>query len=196
MSVIQPTPALFVFEDVHYFDEASGALLRALIAAGADRPWLILLTRRAGRGSRFVNDQPHARTLGLAPLDQDTATAFIEAMTGDAPPSENEVAALVARAGGNPMFLRELLAAWRRAGTIDDLPDTVETLMTARIDGLPPADRAVLRSAAVLGSRSIPGSSSRPRRPRGAGEDDPIWRRLAGLDLARRARAGIASRTS
>jgi class 3 adenylate cyclase/tetratricopeptide (TPR) repeat protein len=182
LSVVQPTPALFIFEDVHYFDEASGALLRALIAAGADRPWLILLTRRAGRGSRFVTDQPHARTLGLAPLDQDTATAFIEAMTGDAPPSENEIAALVARAGGNPMFLRELLAAWRRAGTIDDLPDTVETLMTARIDGLPPADRAVLRSAAVLGVAFDPGLLDAVLDDRAApADDDPIWRRLAGL---------------
>jgi predicted ATPase len=80
------------------------------------------------------------------------------------------------------MFLRELLAAWRTAGTIDDLPDTVETLMTARIDSLPPADRAVLRSAAVLGVSFDPELLSAVLEDRAApARDDPTWQRLAGL---------------
>ena len=178
MSVVQPTPALFIFEDVHYFDEASAALLRALIAGSAEHPWLILLTRRAGRGSRFVIDQPHARTLGLAPLEPAAATELATAATEDDPPTAHELATLVERAGGNPLFLRELLGAWRNARSVEDLPDSVETLMAARIDRLPPADRNFLRAAAVLGTAfdgTLLPAVLAGDAPAG---DDPIWLRL------------------
>ncbi|HJR18270.1 MAG TPA: adenylate/guanylate cyclase domain-containing protein, partial [Actinomycetota bacterium] len=178
LGLIQPTPALLVFEDVHYFDEASAGLLRGLIASSAERPWLILLTRRAGRGSRFVTDQPHARTVGLAPLDDERAAEFVIAATEDAPPSEHELATLVERAGGNPLFLRELINAWRSAGSVEHLPDSVETLMAARIDNLPPSDRDVLRSAAVLGT-AFDGALLPAVLSDDAAADDRVWRRLS-----------------
>lgn len=178
LQVLQPMPALFVFEDVHYFDEASAALLHAVIAASADRPWLILLTRRAGRGVRFVADQPHARTLGLEPLDAETATKLAVDMTEDDPPSDHELAAIVERAGGNPFFLRELVRAWGVARSIEDLPDRVETLMAARIDRLPPADKNVLRAAAVLGT-AFDGALLSAVLEEPVADDDAIWQRLS-----------------
>ena len=63
------------------------------------------------------------------------------------------MSALVERANGNPLFLRELVAAARGGADLDELPETVEALMTARIDTLMPADRRLLRRAAVLGQR-------------------------------------------
>lgn len=178
LNVIQPTPALFIFEDVHYFDDASAALLRALIASSADRPWLILLSRRAGRGARFVTDQPHARTLGVSPLEPEAATRLAISLTEDDPPSGHELATLVERAGGNPLFLRELLDAWRTARSIQDLPDSVETLMAARLDRLPPADRDIVRAAAVLGTvfdgALLPSVLDAP-----VVDDDPVWLRLS-----------------
>ncbi|MGH2728955.1 MAG: ATP-binding protein, partial [Actinomycetota bacterium] len=178
LEVIQPTPALFIFEDVHYFDEASAALLRALIASSADRPWLILLSRRAGRGARFVTDQPHARTLGVGPLESEAATRLAISLTEDDPPSEHELATLVERAGGNPLFLRELLNGWRTARSIEDLPDSVETLMAARLDRLPPKERDIVRAAAVLGTAFdgalLPSVLDAP-----VADGDPVWRRLS-----------------
>ncbi|MGH2725757.1 MAG: ATP-binding protein, partial [Actinomycetota bacterium] len=161
-----------------YFDEASAALLRALIASSADRPWLILLSRRAGRGARFVIDQPHARTLGVGPLEPEAATRLAISLTEDDPPSEHELATLVERAGGNPLFLRELLNAWRTARSIEDLPDSVETLMAARLDRLPPKDRDIVRAAAVLGTAFdgalLPSVLEAP-----VADGDPVWRRLS-----------------
>ena len=54
---------------------------------------------------------------------------------------------------GNPLFLQSLVAAAGGTGTVDDLPESVGELVTAQIDRLAPADRAVLRHASVLGLR-------------------------------------------
>ncbi len=61
------------------------------------------------------------------------------------------MSSLVERAGGNPLFVRELVWAARHGEQLDALPDTVERLLTARIDTLDPIDRVVLRYAAVVG---------------------------------------------
>ncbi|MGH2997611.1 MAG: hypothetical protein ACRDM9_14940, partial [Gaiellaceae bacterium] len=62
----------------------------------------------------------------------------------------HDVEAIVQRAGGNPLFLQELVAA---AADAEELPESVEAVVTARIDALAPTDRAVLRWASVLGTR-------------------------------------------
>src|SRR5439155_4672143 len=82
--------------------------------------------------------------------------------------------ALAERAGGNPLFLQELLAS-RSAVGVDALPDSVETAIVARIDRLAPRDRAVLRRVSVLGQAF--------ERTLAAGvldgdEDDQVWDRL------------------
>ena len=55
------------------------------------------------------------------------------------------------RSGGNPQFLRDLLARRDRSGGVDGLPDSAEAAAMARIDALAPEDRALVRRAAVFG---------------------------------------------
>ena len=69
----------------------------------------------------------------------------------DAPLAAETLAALVTRSGGNPLFVRALVAAATAGQSIDALPETVESLLTAMIDTLAPADRMLLRHAAVVG---------------------------------------------
>ena len=76
------------------------------------------------------------------------------AEAGGVPP--DAVAAIVRRADGNPLMLRELVAAVRAGGDVDDLPDDVEELLAASVDRLPVADRTALRELAVLGARFDP----------------------------------------
>src|SRR5207248_6982783 len=64
--------------------------------------------------------------------------------------SEAALETLAARAAGNPLFLRELVFAAQH-GAAEDLPESVETLLTTRIDTLEPADRMLLRYASVVG---------------------------------------------
>jgi tetratricopeptide (TPR) repeat protein len=64
-------------------------------------------------------------------------------------PHEND--AIVARAGGNPLFVEELVQVARSSG-VASLPDTLDAVANAEIDALPPRDRYVLRHASVLGA--------------------------------------------
>ncbi len=146
-----PTPALVTIEDAHWMDEASSDLLRRLIRDIGRGSWLIVVTRRAA-GSGFVAEGlEFATTLRPQPLDVAAATAMISEATEDAPLAPHEMAALAQRAGGNPLFLKELVAAARAADSLEDLPDSVEDVITAQIDQLRPRDRTLLRYASVLG---------------------------------------------
>jgi class 3 adenylate cyclase/tetratricopeptide (TPR) repeat protein len=142
-------PSLIVVEDAHWLDDASAFLLRHLTRAQAPAPWLVVITQRPG-GTPFVSES-YGDLIELAPLAGDAATRLALSAAGDVALSAQELAAIAERAGGNPLFVCELVAAAMADGTVDALPQTVETLMTARIDTLEPSDRQLLRYAAVIG---------------------------------------------
>jgi predicted ATPase len=149
------SPTLIVFDDVHWMDDASSELLRYLGAQLPTKPWLACTTRRPGEdGFAAATGTPPlpALTLRLEPLPEDDAKALAMAAAGDRRLTEEEVAALMERAAGNPLFLRELASIGDTAEVAEDLPDTVETLVATRIDQLGPGDRALLRWASVLGT--------------------------------------------
>lgn len=145
------TPTLLVFEDVHWMDDASRFLLAQLTQSPAPRPWLVCITRRP-EGASPLLDESGATRLLLEPLTDSQAEALALAAAEELPLSEEALATVASRSGGNPLFIRELLAAAREGGSHEALPETIETLITTRIDRLGPADRMLLRSAAVVGS--------------------------------------------
>ena len=65
--------------------------------------------------------------------------------------SSETLAALTERSGGNPLFVRELVNAARAGDRLETLPESVESLLTTRIDTLDPENRMLLRYAAVVG---------------------------------------------
>jgi class 3 adenylate cyclase/tetratricopeptide (TPR) repeat protein len=148
-----PTPTIFVFEDAHWMDDASTDLLRLVAREAVVRPWFLLITRRGDEGRFRAPLEPHITTLPIGPLDDVATAELARATTEDDPLRAHDLEVLVQRAGGNPLFLRELISAARDAGSVDDLPGTVEALVATEIDRLAPADRAVVRQAAVLGAR-------------------------------------------
>ncbi|MGH2919463.1 MAG: ATP-binding protein [Solirubrobacteraceae bacterium] len=142
---------LILVEDAHWLDEASSELLRVVLRRAGERGWTALVTRRPGdEGLTELPGTPIR--IDLAPLGADAARSLVAA-GDDEPLAPHVAAALVRRANGNPLFLRELAAAARAGAQLDELPDTVEALLTARIDTLAPAQRRLLRRAAVLGQR-------------------------------------------
>jgi class 3 adenylate cyclase/tetratricopeptide (TPR) repeat protein len=148
-----PTPTLFVFEDAHWMDDASTDLLRLVAREVVIRPWFVLITRRGEEGRFRAPLEPHVTTLPIGPLDDAAIAELARATTEDDPLRGHDLEVLVQRSGGNPLFLRELISAARDADSIDDLPGSVEALLATEIDRLTPADRAVVRQAAVLGTR-------------------------------------------
>jgi tetratricopeptide (TPR) repeat protein len=147
-----PDPTLVLVEDVHWIDEASSELLRHLGSTNATRPWAICCTRRPGEtGFVAANGVPAiaAMTILLEPLHDDEAADLVRATAGEQL-DEIEIEAVVRRAGGNPLFLQELVTTAGSEGTAE-LPDTVDAVVGTRIDRLGPRERALLRWASVLG---------------------------------------------
>lgn len=148
LGALLASPTVIVFEDVHFMDDATRDLASRLAADATGRPWLIILTRRTGNPTPLREDIPVTR-IALSPLSDEATRSLLGLATGDRPLLPHAQAALVARAGGNPLFLRELS---RSDLDLDSLPDTVDGVIAARIDRLTPQQRKLLRTAAVLGA--------------------------------------------
>ena len=149
--MVAPTTTLLMLDDVHLMDVVSVDLLQRLAFVVGERPWLLVLGRRSQEGGfRVPADVPSA-VVRLTPLGQDAALSMLRASTADTPLAPHVMDLLAQRAAGNPFFLRGLIEVSRGGGSVELLPDSVEGLLTSQIDRLPPAERTVLRHAAVLG---------------------------------------------
>lgn len=142
-----PTPTVLCIDDAQFLDDSSADLLRQLARRDPGEPWLLVLARRPDGDGQVV---PDAATVELAPLSVTDSVRLLQAASEARPLPPARLDVLAARAGGNPLFLESLLDS---AGTVGELPMTVQELMTTQIDALAPADRLVLRYASVLGIR-------------------------------------------
>jgi class 3 adenylate cyclase/tetratricopeptide (TPR) repeat protein len=143
-------PTLVLVEDLHWIDDASRELLGELLPRLDKLPWLLVLTRRPGEPPL---DVPDASRIDLQPLDADAARKLVLAAAGtDSGLLPADWDRLVERAGGNALFAIELADAARNQGSADALADSVESLVTSKIDTLPARDRILLRESSVLGA--------------------------------------------
>ena len=152
LAALVPGPLLLAIEDVHLMDDASLDLMRHLATEAAAHPWFIIATTLP-RSEPVFDGNADAHQLVLGPLGADAVDAVIKLATEDHPLPPHEIAALSGRAGGNPLFVHELLGAARAGSPLSALPDSIEGLMAVQIDRLEPRDRQILRLASVLGVR-------------------------------------------
>jgi tetratricopeptide (TPR) repeat protein len=173
-----PGPTVLVFEDAHWMDEASADLVRRLASSVDRRPWLICITRREDRAGFRADPGPSTITFVLTPLGAEDAVVLATAASENQPLSQHQIAALTQRAGGNPLFLQELVTAARSAG-VETLPGTIEELLAAQIDRLAASDRTLLRHASVLGGRFDLHTLRAAVADQAFALDDPgVWERL------------------
>ena len=131
---------MLVVEDVHWADQATRSRLRAVLPYCA----VIVTTRLDGDPTDATWGPLFA--LELAPLGPEAANELAAGQLVD----RELIARCVARAGGNPLFLEQLV----HAATHDSaLPGTLQSLVLARVDLLEPRDRAALQAASVIGQR-------------------------------------------
>ncbi len=140
--------AVIVIEDAHLMDDASVELLSSLVPTLPDLPWLIVATRRDEEAGFVAGEDESVMTQYIGPLSAEDALALAIAATEDAPLLPHDLRTVVERSGGNPQYLLDLV---RVIATGSVLPESVETAAMARIDQLPPEDRALIRRASVLG---------------------------------------------
>ncbi len=143
------TPVFLVIEDLHWVDDASADLVNFFVRAAADRPWTGVTTRRPEGGWAPEDEVEHVTTIELQPLtDDDIKRIAIEVSSRAL--SDQEIGVVVDRANGNPLFAIEIAAAMAELGGAA-LPESIEGVISTRIDGLDPTLRRLLRIAAVLG---------------------------------------------
>jgi class 3 adenylate cyclase/predicted ATPase len=159
-------PLVLVFEDLHWADESLLDFVDELCDWITDVPLLVvgtarpeLLERRPGWGGGKLN----ATTLALAPLTGDeTAQVLGEALGTPVLPADIQ-AALLERAGGNPLYAEQFAELYRERGSTEDLPlpETLQGIISARLDGLGRDEKTLLLDAAVVGKVFWTGSLGR-----------------------------------
>ncbi len=145
-------PQVVIMDAAQWVDDASVSLLNKLAAHTRDAGWLLLVAGRAASPEeKFISLE--GETMFLDPLpDQDIRT-IVDLASEAAPFRTQDVARIVARASGNPMFALELVKAARDLGSVANIPETLEAALSAQVDALDPPARQFLRYAAVLGRR-------------------------------------------
>jgi eukaryotic-like serine/threonine-protein kinase len=144
----QPTPLVLFIEDMHWADDTTIDLVDWLLGC-PDLRFGVFAFARPEVQTRLPQlwERRHMTRLTLSPLSPLAAERLVAAALPDAEPAVR--ASVVRRAGGNALFLEELIryAAEGR----EDLPLTVQALVQARLDRMSPALRLVLRAASVFG---------------------------------------------
>jgi AAA ATPase domain len=141
-------PLLLVFDDVHWAESTLVDLVEYL-ADGAEAPILCLCLARP----ELAETRPALATgaVRLGVLTERQAGQLAAA-------AEPELRAeIVAAAGGNPLFLEQLVAYADETGSLDGVPPSVEALIAARLDLLAPEQLGVLQRAAVVGRLFLQG---------------------------------------
>jgi class 3 adenylate cyclase len=165
-------PLVVVLEDIHWADPVFLDLIEHVAAALEGVPVLLaastrgdLLDVRPG----FGGDAPR---LELQPLGGEDSGRLVEHLLGDDDVAADLAELVFARAGGNPLFVEELvrmLVDERRLARDDSglsvvrpspfsLPPTIRALLSARIDRLMLSERAVLEAGAVIEGSFGPGA--------------------------------------
>ncbi|MEP6910005.1 MAG: adenylate/guanylate cyclase domain-containing protein [Actinomycetota bacterium] len=151
-------PTMLVFEDLHWADGGLLDLVELLAGRLHDLPILLLALARPDlldARSNWGGGLLAYTALPLAPLNAtESAELAARLLPGlDEGERAERASALAATAEGNPLFIEELAAAMNETGSGGDasLPTTIRGIVAARLDGLPPAERALLLDAAVLG---------------------------------------------
>ncbi len=162
-------PLVLVVEDIHWAEPDLLDLVERL-AADVRAPVLIVATARpelVDQRSTWGAGRRNATLLWLDPLPAERASQLLdEKLPGVLPDDLRDL--VVGRADGNPFFLEELIGELVDSGVlIRDgdtwslgerdpaflMPDTVHAVLAARIDRLPPEEKAVLQAASVVGRR-------------------------------------------
>lgn len=141
-------PCVLLVEDVHWASHWVLTCLQAVAASALCQPVVLVMTTRR-EGAALDAAWPAARTtrFDLTPLAASEALALARIHFASSPDLAQRC---VDRAQGNPLFLVQLL----RSGTDDDaVPASIQSVVLARLDRLPAADKRAMQAAAVIGQR-------------------------------------------
>jgi adenylate cyclase len=184
-------PGVFLIEDLHWIDFGSAAFLENMIEGLAGTRTLLLTTFRPEYQADWL-DRPYCSELRLPLLGDAASESLLRDLLGGDPSLDGIGPLVFEHADGNPFFIEEIIkalaengtllgvrGAYRLTRTLDEveIPQTVQSVLAARIDRLGEREKALLRTAAVIGREF---SEPVVRRVSGLGQED-LTAALAGL---------------
>jgi predicted ATPase len=161
----QVQPLLLVFEDLHWIDSETQAVLDSLVQSLPTARMLVLVNYRPEYQHDWVSKTYYSQ-LRIDPLPTESAADLLQALMGDDTSLLPLKPLLIERTEGNPFFLEEIVrdlietkvltgepGNYSLAKAIEhtQVPATVQAVLAARIDRLPPEEKHLLQSAAVIG---------------------------------------------
>jgi class 3 adenylate cyclase/tetratricopeptide (TPR) repeat protein len=158
-------PQVYVFEDLHWMDQATQDYLVSVADSIAGSRTLLVLTYRPGFVHPFGERSYHTRLALNALSREDSARMAQEVLAVDSVPADLR-GVVVGKAEGNPFFIEEVVKSLQEVGAlrrVDDryvlarpvdeimVPDTIQDVIMARIDRLEEAAKRTLQLASVIG---------------------------------------------
>jgi predicted ATPase len=186
-------PLIVIFEDLHWIDDETQALLNLLADSIANAKILLLVNYRPEYSHQW-GSKTYYTQLRLDPLGKESADEMLSALLGDGAEMAQLKRVIIERTEGNPFFMEETVqvlldeGALVRDGSVTRLtrplgelkiPPTVQGILAARIDRLPSAEKDLLQTLAVIG-REFPLSLISAVIPK---SDDELSRMLNDLQL-------------
>ncbi|AUX77892.1 adenylate/guanylate cyclase domain-containing protein [Sinorhizobium fredii] len=166
---LERTPLLIVLEDLHWADAASLEALRFVLDRLDRRPLMLITTQRPDSGpERLAPGRTSVTALRLGSLSPADGQRLLAGFFGENCLPQGLRRQILARAGGNPLFIEEIVRGLIELGTLRrdgsrwqvaageasvDIPAGIEAMLLARIDRLPPEVRRLVHGAAVIGPR-------------------------------------------
>jgi class 3 adenylate cyclase/tetratricopeptide (TPR) repeat protein len=139
---------VLVFEDIQWADDGLLDFIDHLVDWVRDVPMLILCTARLElleRRPAWGGGKINAATVALSPLTDEDTAKLIWALGAETPQD------LLERCGGNPLYAEQYVRMLAERGSSEDLPETVQGIIAARLDSLGTEEKALLQTAAVVG---------------------------------------------
>lgn len=161
-------PAIIVIEDLHWASDLLTEMVERILARSSGAVLLVATARPEFAESHpsFAAGRQDVAALSLRPLDRRQSSGLLDGLLPDRTLAAGVEDDILTTAEGNPLFIEEIVTRlvelgsivredghWRSHGesAAVTIPDTIHGLLAARIDGLPEAERRILREAAVVG---------------------------------------------
>ena len=155
-SLAERRPLVMVFEDMHWADEGLLDFIDHLVDWATGVPILVIATARPellDRRPSWGGGKLNVSTIALTPLSDEEAAQIIHGVLDQAALPAETQQALLERAGGNPLYAEQFARLYTERGSAEDLPmpETVQGLIAARLDGLSSEEKRIVQDASVYG---------------------------------------------
>jgi len=161
-------PLLLILEDLHWAEDVTLDFVDHAADWIRDCSLLLLVLSRPElleRQSQWMGGKRSATTIVLDPLSSDESRALVAGILGGRKMPDALLELLLERADGNPLFMEEILRVLMERGVLAErgewvltlpiadleIPDTINAVISARVDALPAREKRVLQAAAVQG---------------------------------------------